>query len=91
MGRGREVGREGGRKYNVPVSCEYNTPSLSSDSSENIPQIATSSRVHTGSWLILRGHYKRLISVHTSLQMNILHTNLPGIEWEDLQSRQWQC
>ena len=103
--RGRGRGREG-----VPVSCEYNAPSLSSDSSENVPQIATSSWVHTCSWLILRGGKTHItnelsLSIHHKAGMTTctLHTctlcactfyactNPPVIEWEDLQSRQWQC
>ena len=36
------------------MSCEDNAPSFSSDSSQNIPQVATSGWVHTSSRLILR-------------------------------------
>ena len=38
----------------APVSGENNAPSLSSDSSQNIPQVATCPWVHSCSWLILK-------------------------------------
>ena len=37
-----------------PVSGEYDAPSLSSDSSQNIPQVAPCPWIHTCSWLILK-------------------------------------
>ena len=36
------------------MSCEYNAPPLSGHTSQNIPQVAASGRIHTSGWLILR-------------------------------------
>ena len=43
------------------MSCEYDAPPLSGDSSQNIPQVAASGRIHTSSWLIL-GYHNRVLS-----------------------------
>ena len=43
-----------GERESSPVSGEYDAPSLSSDSSQNIPQVATCAWIHTCSGLILR-------------------------------------